>query len=228
MWDHPNWLALFKFGKSAHLEDFRNGVLHMNPQRLFSDLEKDAVRADPLEGIDRIHQPQEISRIVIKNNTTRKKIILKPENLKGPLCINFGKQIYNLFCMYSVLRANIYPFLIDERNMAFGDAFIVVLNTQEFINRVGKAVRLAGLCGDYNLVEYYDAEKFSGDIGPFRKPKIFDYQREFRIAVYPGSTEPIRLSVGNLEDITTPILPLIELNKVVDFSPSAARAANLL
>ncbi|MGH7039541.1 MAG: hypothetical protein ACREE4_18830, partial [Stellaceae bacterium] len=117
--------------------------------------------------------------------------------------------------------------LLDERNFAFGDSFVLVLNTQEFINRIDKAVRLARLCGDYNLVEYYDIEKLSGDVGPFRKSALFSYQREFIIVVYPGSPDPIRLSVGSLEDITTPILLLSEINSLVDFSPSAAKAAGL-
>jgi hypothetical protein len=68
------------------------------------------------------------------------------------------------------------------------------------------------LGGEWKFVEYYDVGEHSGDTGPFRKPSTFSYQQEFRIAVYPGSCKPIRLSIGSLVDITTPISPLADIN----------------
>jgi hypothetical protein len=46
----PSWLVLFKFGERTYLEEFRNGILHMNPQRYFSKRENDCVRTDRFEG----------------------------------------------------------------------------------------------------------------------------------------------------------------------------------
>ena len=58
-----------------------------------------------------------------------------------------------------------------------------------------------------------------------REPRSFDYQNEFRFAVQPGSTEPLRLNLGSLTDITSEILPLCELSRHVDFSSESLRDA---
>jgi hypothetical protein len=214
----PSWLVLFKFGERTHLEEFRKGILHMNPQRYFSKLENDCVRTDRFEGFDQIHQPKDVTSLRITDKATGTEIIIGPEGLAGPLAIDFGKRSYNLFCMYSIASLTVSDPLVDRRNLKFGDAFVAVHNAREFTDRVHAAIKSAGLGGESDLVEYYNAEKHSGDVGPFRKPSIFDYQREYRIAVYPGSADPIRLNVGSLTDITTSILSLIDINSLVKFT----------
>jgi hypothetical protein len=107
--------------------------------------------------------------------------------------------------------------VVDERNFAFGDAFCVVINTGAFFERIAAAIDILGCGSDAKLVDYYDENEHSGDTGPFRKPSSFSYQREFRLAIYPGSDDPIRLNVGNITDITTPIYPLADINKIVRF-----------
>ena len=214
----PSWLVLFKFGERTHLEEFRKGILHMNPQRYFSKLENDCVRTDRFEGFDQIHQPKDVISLRITDNATGRETIIGTEGLAGPLAIDFGKRSYNLFCMYSIASLTISDPLVDRRNLKFGDAFVAVHNARKFTDRVHAAIKSAGLGGESDLVEYYNAEKHSGDVGPFRKPSIFDYQREYRIAVYPGSADPIRLNVGSLNDITTSILSLIDINSLVKFT----------
>ncbi len=65
---HPKagWALLMKFGEREHLNASRDeGLLYMNPQGYFSQIEEDAVRRDPFEGTDQIHQPADIERLVI-------------------------------------------------------------------------------------------------------------------------------------------------------------------
>lgn len=69
-----------------------------------------------------------------------------------------------------------------------------------------------GLGVRYRPVEYFNPMEYSGDVGPFRKPTTFNFEREFRIAAYPGSAHPIQLNVGDLADITTPIFSLADIN----------------
>jgi hypothetical protein len=73
------------------------------------------------------------------------------------------------------------------------------------------------------LVEYFDEKEYSGKVGRFRKRSIFGYQNEFRIAVEPGSGEPMKLAVGSLLDITSEVLPLSEANRILDFSTRSFR-----
>jgi hypothetical protein len=69
---------------------------------------------------------------------------------------------------------------------------------------------------------YYDDATYSGPIGPFQKPSRFAYQQEFRIVLRAGVVPFRNLIVGDLSDITTPVLPLSELGTVCDFSEQVA------
>jgi len=210
---------LFKFGKHKDLESFRSGTLFMNTQRYFSEHERDALRGDEYEGTDQIHQPRDIVSLRILDNLNGTEILLGPEQLAGPLKIGFGTRSYNLFCMYAIMDFhNCRNPLVDPQNLRFGDSFIVVRKTQPFLKRVAAAIASAGLVGVCKPVEYFDLRTHSGDTGPFRKPSTFSFQQEFRIAAYPGSSDAIKLSLGNLEDITTRIFPLADINNIVKCS----------
>lgn len=188
----------------------------MNTQRYFAELEDDCgLRADPYETIEFIHQPSMIKSIIIKDNATGREIVLSPKQLRGPFTGGRIGNRCNLFCMYGICEMAPGKLSVDPRNLKFGDSYVFVTNVQEFLNRVDKASEDAGLAVSWNLVEYYNPKKYSGDVGPFHKSSVFEYQREFRIAVHPGSADPIRLNVGSLEDITGPILPLAEINTAV-------------
>jgi hypothetical protein len=227
-----DWLVLMKFGQRDHLEALRSeGLVYMNPQGVFAKLEADAVRTDHFEGTDQIHQPSAIRQLTIEGQIdsagTRSKIVVTPADLAGPLSIKLSTtHHYNIYCLYGIRRPLPRP-AIDERNFEFGDSFILILNTQEFIDRLSGAARAAGFNSQWRPVEYYDPAAYSGDTGVFRKPSTFAYQHEFRFATFPGLIEPLRLRLGDLSDIATPILPLAEINQLVDFSEDAARAAGL-
>ena len=215
-------MLLFKFSKRAYLADFRDGTLHMNSQQYFSELENtNSVKGDKFEGTDQIHQPKDIKSLRIIDNERGTAMEFGSNILAGPLLINFGHFHYNLFCMHTVTN---YPekntLLVDERNFLFGDFFLVITNNQELVNRISSSVKAANLEVLYGPVEYHDASDYSGETGPFWKTDIHSYQREFRIVVYPGSSNPIRLSIGSLEDITTPIYPLADINRIVQLPPS--------
>jgi hypothetical protein len=129
--------------------------------------------------------------------------------------------------MFSVTAPTDGPF-VDERNYAFGDSFIIVLNTQEFINRACAAAHAAGFNFSSGLITYYDKKAYSGETGLFAKPSTFAYQQEFRLAVDPGSSQPVRLRIGNLTDITTPTHSLPDINQLVDFGFDSAKQAGLI
>jgi hypothetical protein len=95
----------------------------------------------------------------------------------------------------------------------------------EFLKRVHEALVNLGLRGTHGLVEYYDDANYSGKIGPFRKSNRFAYQKEYRIVVQPGIVPFRDLMIGDVSDITTPVLPLSDLDKLVDFSEEAAAIA---
>lgn len=137
----PHWVILLKFGKKQHLEEFReNGLVYMNSRNFFSKLEHDCVRADPFEGTDRIIQPRD-THVTIEGpirassgHIETVKIALLPGDLAGPISIGLNKNDCNIFCMFCVSKPT-DGILVDSRNFKFDNSFVLVLHTQEFINR---------------------------------------------------------------------------------------------
>ena len=220
-------LILFKFGAAEHLRQFRvNGVMHMRTMRYFANQEANAARMDRLEGTFSITQPRDVGDFIFEHPLLGKHHV-DPKDLAGPVIITFNREVErNIFCMFALTGPQEAPLLHNE-NLNFGAFFVLVLNRPEFFDRIRKAANLIGLKVDAGLVEYFDENTYSGETGAFRKSSRYSYQREFRMVVTPGLSPYRELVIGNLEDITTPVLPLSDLDSLVDFTPVSARAAGL-
>lgn len=131
--------------------------------------------------------------------------------------------------MYGVTRPMHKPF-VDPRCFAFGDSFVLILDSQRFIDRVQAAARKVGLGCEFGPVEYYDEDGYSGDTGPFRKPSRHDYQQEWRFAIssHGMGGRRMRVTLGDLTDIITAVHPLVDINELIDFSEESAREAGLI
>ena len=208
------WVVLFRFGKQQHLEQLRDrGAVYMNPHGYFARLD-DPVRGDPFEGADRIIQSKALKRLTIES--AQRKVKLVPAQLRGPLRVRLGTFSCNVYCTFGVTETA--GFAVDERCFEFGDLFVIVLNTQAFINRLDAAANARNMQLEYGFVEYYDADVHSGETGPFRKAATFAYQNEFRFIIQPGSHDPIELELGSLRDITSDIFPLSKINDLIEWS----------
>src|ERR1700691_3143194 len=109
-----DWQILLKFGKRQHIESFRReGVLYMNSSHYFSVLEDDHVRTDRFEGTDQIQQPHDFAHIRVESVDDGKVLWIKPEDLGGPVLLNFGRSSHNIFCMFAVGHAG-NGFFVDE------------------------------------------------------------------------------------------------------------------
>lgn len=230
VWKHdgmkPNerMLVLFKFGKEEHLTSFREqGQMHMRTMRYFAEEEgENSARGDRFEGATVIFQPtglqMTISHPVIGTHE------VDPNDLVGPVILSYIREAeQNVFCMFSLTAPAAEP-LLHEDHLRFGSHFVLILNTPEFLRRVYQASATMGLQGEAGSVEYYDDATYSGKIGAFRKPQRFAYQKEFRIVLRPGIAPSRDLMIGDISDITSPVSPLSELDRIVDFSEQTAIA----
>jgi hypothetical protein len=220
--------ALLKFGEKQHIEALRDdGLLYLRPLADFIKLESDMARGDSFEGMTRIIQPSHVKHLILEAPGFGSHA-LDPSELIGPVRIGLGKTAAcNIYCMFAITKPTDGE-LVSSQNLQFGDSFVIVLNPSEFLNRVINAAKDAGLRHfESRLVEYYDCEGYSGEVGRFRKRSLFAYQNEFRIAVEPGFEGPIRLFAGSLVDITSEVLPLCEANQHLDFSTRSAKEAGI-
>jgi hypothetical protein len=211
-----NWMILFKFSQREHLQQLRSrGLLHMKHQEDFRTIESKP-RRDRFETTDRVVQPNALKRLMVRSNHSQREVVIGPDQLAGPLLISLGTLSCNVYCMFALTQQNITCPLVDPDNFEFGDAFVVILRTRTFLDRVLAAATSRRLQCEWRLVEYYDPKTYSGETGPFRKPASLVYQKEFRFIVQPGSSSPINLEIGSLADITSEVLPLSEINRLID------------
>ena len=214
--------------KKSTFKGLRNdGLLYMSSLAEFVQLESDLARGDCFEGSATIIQPQHTEMVLDASKIGLGKIAINPLDLAGPIRIALQRTAScNIYCMFAITKPTDEE-LVSSENLQFGDSCVLILNPTEFLNRVFYAAEGAGLSPTCRLVEYYDAEEFSGETGRFRKRSIFSYQNEFRIVVEPGSDAPRKLFAGSLIDITSEIIPSSEANQRLDFSTRSARDAGL-
>jgi len=210
-------VMLIKFGQAQHLQEFRNGILYMNNRSAFFDTPvADTERHDPYEAVDYLIPKSSISDIRLTDELTGAEFEIGSDALSGPMRGKYDDVGPNVFCMYAAKNImKTRDLQVDPQNFRFGDYYVRVINTPEFLVRVESGIRKTGFSGGWQLVEYVDVEQHAGIFSPFNKPGSLSHQNEFRIIVDAGSLDPIRLPIGCLKDITTPILPLAAINQTI-------------
>jgi hypothetical protein len=224
------WMVLLKLGQSEHLEMLRKGLMYMNSLAFFTSIEEsDPARGDSYEGTDSIIQPSDVRDFTIDSRTPGfEKIHISSSDLGGPVRIALRQtSACNIFCLFAVNKPIDGP-IFPKLYRWFGDSLLLFTNTQEFLSRVVAAAKRQGLKGEARLVEYYDANRYSGRIGRFHKPSRYAHQREYRIALETGVEGPFRFEIGDLTDITSEVIPLESADDVLKFRTEDAEAAGLL
>lgn len=211
-------LFLVKFvDKVEHVEDLLDGKLFAHRLAWFKRREDtdEAGRSDSDEGTSIWHQPGQI-RLVINDQD------LTPD-LAGPVQMQpTWLNHLNLFCMHAAhadqaafdqaASADIehlrQQLLIPARCVELGAHAVVVSDIPEFMRRFGNAIASNGYRAWRHLVRYYDPASFHGQFegvnAAFRKRAEYGYQREYRFAIWTGTTgdDPIKLDIGDIRDIT--------------------------
>jgi hypothetical protein len=201
--------AFLKFGKEDHIDKLqKEGLLFCHTLKYFRTLEKEdlKLRKDTSEGA------------VTSTKIDWMKIYIDKKELpikftKARLhTFDEVKDLEHIYCMYAVTPdlATEEP-IIDERNIHFGEAGLLILDTKKFLTRIKKAIK-GKMTFDYGPVYYYPDDKDYKNLTVFHKQEYYSYQREFRLLFHKQSEEPLAISIGSLEDITFKF----EANKLTD------------
>lgn len=194
--------ALIKIGKREHIEAFqKEGVMYMNSFNYFKKLEDDEQRKDIHECIESIKQ---VNWIKLKSDNLEIEFSKKSGSLiNAQLRVNNEGLSGNIFSMISITtNLSLNTDKVDVKNSEFGNYFLCINNPKEYMNRVDQAMRLKGFEYKYGLVEYYDENSYSGDLGVFYKPQFFQHQNEFRFFIENHLNAPISLNIGSIKDIS--------------------------
>ena len=212
--DQPG--TLIKFGKLEHLQQLRDeGLLYLNSLPYFWEIEDEELRGDPCDCAIQVIRGPKVTMVM-------------PDGNEVTLCTDYTARIRpsepektNIFCMYALRPLIEGAFPIDEKNLRFGDHALILMNRDEFIQRVESSLKNQQIAGDADLVEYVNDEH-TGKLGPFRKFNRFSYQCEWRLVCYEGMGEPRIIRIGSIRNISV-ILPANEVNKQIQihFEPVA-------
>lgn len=215
---------LMKFTTSyEYQEDFLDGKLFFNTSDFFASCD-DMGRGDVDEGntfIIDCDNPSLISANLEKVGNTYALVIRdykdNPAAYKQgtvwnySAAINRRRKIFSLYTIFLNLKNQTMDSFSSKMREEFGEYGILVLNRQEFFERVIKAISNNSEYKEYELgfVDYLPREKQQGflDWHPFIKKQKFNYQNEFRITFISNDENPIKLDLGcSLRDIAVPIM----------------------
>jgi hypothetical protein len=197
--------VFIKFGNKNHLLQLqKKGLLYCNTVTFFSQLENDKVRGDKLETA--------VELDYIENGILE----IKPKDIQNAKTLSFSIKeakfissradpFGNLFCLHAINVLDKKPneiFKIDPRNKAFGDYFLLITNTKEFLERLKAGLNTYNYDYSYDMVEYLDFSKYKGRRTIFQKDMINEYQAEFRLFIYNKSSEAIQIEIGDISDIS--------------------------
>ena len=200
--------TLIKFGQQEHLLRLRDeGLLYMNHLQYFWKIEDDELRGDPFDCITEVARGPRISfpsadgkELFVEGNWTLRMHPPEPEKI-------------NIFCMYALRPLTKGTFPINERNLRFGEHALVLMNRDEFMQRIELTLKSQKIVAKANLVEYVD-DGYAGKIGPFRKLRRFSYQSEWRLVCKEGPGGPREIRIGSIRDISE-IIRSDEVNKEI-------------
>jgi hypothetical protein len=199
--------TFLKIGKDEHIDQLqKEGILYCNNVKYYRNLEREDIllRKDTAEGA------------ITTSKIDWLKIFIKEKELPIKFTsarlhtFDREKDLEHIYCMYAITPdlATGKPF-IDDRNVRFGEAGLLIHNPKVFLNRIQKAVR-GKFKFEYKPVYYYPKDQDFNNLSVFTKHESFSYQREFRLLFQYQSTEPLILNIGSLEDISVKI----EANKL--------------
>jgi len=197
------------------MNDFLDGKIYMNRLSYFSALKenKEDNRADPREGLVAIWQPKDV--IIEVNGRVL-------TSIASPIESRQNKNAHlHLFCLFTAATSESHllnpadnrqgildDFNVSEECTKLGDYYVVIHNTQKFIERMVRSIREAGYgdSAEAGMVEYYDPESFTGEFGDraaFYKTKNFTHQKEYRFVVNTQTENdaPLILDIGDIRDI---------------------------
>ena len=187
--------TVVKFGKQTNILDGQNeGLLYLNNLTYFWDIEDKELRGDPFDSVEEVRRGPRVEipmpdgkRVSMEGEWVIRSYPPNPEKI-------------NIFCMYA-LRPFSGKFPINEKNFRFGEFALVIIDKPEFFKRIESTLKLQKIRGEAGLVEYV-VNDYTGQLGPFRKLKRFEYQSEWRLVGYDGPGGPRKIRIGSIKDIS--------------------------
>ncbi|MDD1981803.1 MULTISPECIES: hypothetical protein [Pseudomonas] len=230
---------LFKVASLKNIQSLQKGLLYLNSLAYFSqNQEKDiqSLRFDSHEqSYLRLSSGSDLKgRRELAIEIDGKEYPLGPESI---LHLTMPKpeetMIFSMGCLAESqpefqASGEFGTIKLSNRFIEFGTHALKIDDRREFFQRLGNALSSHPHLynsdffeGGHGQVEYLEMDDYNGPLGAFRKPKSYDWQREYRICIgaekiAQNSKGALELNIGSLEDIST-ILTIDQLTTPINF-----------
>ena len=199
---------LIKFKSDELIKSLQSGKIYLNSLKWFRDYENDSgdvVVGDSFEAM--IH----INEATFVHQESGEQI-----EMSDCLIPTTESNSY-VFCM-TYIAPRVESFQFDNQQKSeftnFGDTALIILDSEEFINRIRAAANAKGYEIYFSAAHYYDESADLANVWfslmqgthniAFWKRKAYSYQQEFRILI-PGSgltDDHLELDIGDISDIS--------------------------
>ncbi|WP_432464476.1 hypothetical protein [Agarivorans sp. QJM3NY_33] len=211
---------LFKFGMKEHMKALiEEGQLYMGTFKSYRNNDNFEI-GDKNEGAHRIINSTNVSFNNVEKNTGKLSFL---GELQDVTVREFNEHFENsrVYCMYRVETelndlTNLSSLLDVKLLKRFGyDSIVMIANVGEFYSRIDNFMSNKGFIYRRDLVAYKDLNNGGEELNPFIKDIRFKHQSEYRLCIQKvKGKEPIKLSLGNLDDISL-IFDIQNVNKIV-------------
>ena len=182
------------FDCEEHAEEFLCGKIRMMSLEYYRKKEADENgRKDKYEGAQKFwqgeHTTVKIDDIEISGKDGLLSIVLRSNEHEQDTKI----------CCCTLLDVNMQGVNTESLKEFKLPYCIVFVNPDEFLNRFKKAAK--GLAWKTGKVLFYDDKSYNGDLHEFMKPKSFQWQNEFRLALIKNERDPFYLEIGDIHSL---------------------------
>ena len=184
------------FDSEEHANEFLDGKIRMMSLEYYRKKEADENgRKDKFEGTQKLWQGQHTT-IKIFGHT------ISGDNGLGFVQIRTDDFEQNTkICCCTMLQLANNEINVDSL-MKFNLPYCVIFtDAKAFLLQYINAAKEKNISAKAKAISFYDEKTYSGDLDEFMKPKAFEWQNEFRLALYTEQIEPVYLEIGDLHKI---------------------------
>jgi len=220
------WCFFLKFQPREFLNSMQDGCIYMNPVSYFKK-----------NDYAKLHLFDKFENTNIYLQNAKMDVIQKDQIIHSSIvhdvAITYGQQhspLTHIWCCFHVKKGS--PIRGDNKIFSddmweFGDQFLLITNTDKFIERIFGAIRRDKLSSKADSVSYIAKAPVIKDMNIFCKFDNYSYQQEYRIGI-KASDEYIdkayKLEIGSIHDISI----IMNKSKVKNFVNNTTDARGLL
>ena len=197
-----NYFMFIRISEEKYIDALqRNGHIYCNTIQYFRTIEDNNHKGDKNEGKAFLKQIKNFE-ILLEGKTIGK-------GVNAQLYYEHPDDKGNIYCMYGVESTPIdlskkgkQKINIEDSSKELGKYALLILDIEEFLKRIDQSLNKISKDYHWSPVHYFDSSSYEGELSPFYKSQIYQYQNEVRIWIPNKEEKPFEFYIGDISDIS--------------------------